>query len=165
MSGRFFTRNPSSPKNVSLRFMDPTSSHSGLASVLCVDDTAEVAAALKVKLARVGGFRWCGWLASADGLVERAQRDCPSLVLLDMDMPGRDPFDALAELVERCPGSRVIIFTRHARRELIDRALDAGAWGYLSKNDGEEELVKALRLVAAGEFALGPEPRRLYDAT
>lgn len=94
---------------------------------------------------------------------------CPARLPLagaaGLDMPGRDPFDALAELVERCPGSRVIIFTRHARRELIDRALDAGAWGYLSKNDGEEELVKALRLVAAGEFALGPEPRRLYDAT
>jgi DNA-binding NarL/FixJ family response regulator len=55
------------------------------------------------------------------------------------------------------------VFTGHVRRDLIDRALDNGAWGYVSKNDGEEELVASLRKVAAGEFALGPEARRLYD--
>jgi DNA-binding NarL/FixJ family response regulator len=141
----------------------PDSGMDGPVTVLSVEDNLEVAEAIRARLARVEGFSWIGSLASADELVAHAGCDRPSIVLLDIDMPGRDPFDALAELSARCPDVRTIVFTGHVRRDLIDRALDSGAWGYVSKNDGDEELVASLRKVAAGEFALGPEARRLYD--
>lgn len=131
--------------------------------ILCVDDNPLVADALRTKLSRIDGFTWRGWLSSADGLVERAQQDCPAIVLLDIDMPGKNPFEALEELCERCPTARVVVFSGHVRRELIERAVDAGAWGYVSKNDGENALVEVLRRVAADEFALSREARLVYD--
>jgi two-component system, NarL family, response regulator DesR len=133
-------------------------------SVLCVDDNEQVAIALRMKFGSIGGFEWRGWLSAADSLVPTVLRDKPGIVLLDIDMPGRDPFDALAELTNRCPRTRVVIFSGHVRRDLVDRALDAGAWGYVSKNDGEESLVHAVRQVAAGELTLSPEARMSCDA-
>ena len=133
-------------------------------SVLCVDDNAAVAEALEVKVGRTEGFEWKGALPRADDLVAVCLRERPMLVLLDVDMPGRDPFEALAELVEKCPETRVVMFSGHVRRDLVTRAVDAGAWGYVSKNDGEEELVAALRRVAAGELALSPEAKRMFSS-
>lgn len=137
---------------------------SKVVSVLCVEDNPEVAEALATKLSRISGLSWVGSLPSADALVERVRAEAPGIVLLDVDMPGGDPFEALSEMARVCPDCRAILFTGHVRRELIERALEAGAWGYVSKNDGEEELVAALQKVAGGEFALGPEARRLYDS-
>lgn len=130
--------------------------------VLCVDDNAEVAEALRIILGRAGGFAWLGWLPRADALVETAAQKCPRLVVLDLDMPGKDPFAALADLVDRCPDARVVVFSGHVRRDLVHRAIDAGAWGYVSKNDGEDQLLSALEGVASGELALSPEARRVY---
>ncbi len=133
-------------------------------SVLCVDDNPDVAEAIQLKLRIVGGFVWKGVLASADRLVETAVCDCPTLVLLDVDMPGKDPFVTLSELVERCPETKAVVFSGHVRGDLVRRAVDAGAWGYVSKNDGADELVAALRGVIAGELALSPEARTAYNS-
>jgi DNA-binding NarL/FixJ family response regulator len=131
-------------------------------SILCVDDNAHVADAVRIRLARVGGFEWKGWLPDATNLVERARSDCPTIVLLDVDMPGRDPFDASLELAGTCPDVKIVVFSGHVRRELIDKAVEAGAWGYVSKNDGEDVLVDVLRMVADGQFGLSPEVRAAF---
>lgn len=128
-------------------------------SVLCVDDNVEVAEALRVLLSRAG-FRHVGWLASAEGLIERAERDRPDLILLDVDMPGPDPLAVLPELCRALPEVRVIVLSGHIRRRLVDTAIERGAWGYVSKNDGEGELLDAIRAVAAGEFVLSSEVQR-----
>jgi DNA-binding NarL/FixJ family response regulator len=137
--------------------------HDPTISVLCVDDNEPLALALRMKFGAAGGFDWRGWLPDADNLVVRAERDNPSVVLLDIDMPGRDPFDAVAELTVRCPQTRVVVFSGHVRRELIDRALEAGAWGYVSKNDGEDVLINAVHQVMSGELALSPEVQSVCD--
>lgn len=154
-----------------LPFLDciPTSElreamHTGQAmTVLCVDDNPHVAEALRVKLARSLDILWQGWLSSADELVHTAERLNPTIVLLDVDMPGKDPFVAVSELADRCPTAKVVIFSGHVRRELIDRALESGAWGYVSKNDDEGDLLKVIRAVADGEVAFSPEVRSTYD--
>lgn len=132
-------------------------------SVLCVDDNEDVARALRRQLNPNVGFDWRGWLPSAEHLVDTVTRECPAVVLLDIDMPGPDPFTAMAELLSRCPATRVIVFSGHLRRDLIDRALDSGAWAYVFKNDGEIALVDAIRRVNAGEFVLSPEARAVLD--
>lgn len=134
-------------------------------TVLCVDDSPMVADALRAKLSRTAGFAWKGWLPEATQLITTIlDQGCPDIVLLDVDMPGKDPFKALAELVETCSSIRVVIFSGHVRRELIDRAVECGAWGYVSKNDGEESLISVLRSVARDEFALSPEASRIFYA-
>lgn len=132
-------------------------------TILCVDDNEDVARALRRKLDLAGGMDWRGWLPDADTLVANVQQHCPAVVLLDIDMPGVDPFAAMLQLSSDCPDTRVIIFSGHIRRELIDRALDSGAWGYISKNDGEIALVDAIRRVTAGELVLSPEAQAVLD--
>lgn len=131
--------------------------------VLCVDDNTHVAHALRVKFILAGGLAWKGWLHDAASVVEVVRRECPDIVIFDIDMPGRNPFEAMAELMGHCPDVRAIVFSGHVRRDLIDRALDAGAWAYVSKNDGEDLLVQAIRDVADGNFVLSPEVRAVCD--
>jgi DNA-binding NarL/FixJ family response regulator len=130
---------------------------------LCVDDNEAVAEALRVKFERHGEFDWVGRLASADDLVSAAQELHPDFIVLDVDMPGKNPFEAMQECSESCPETRTVLFTGYVRRELIERALDCGAWGYVSKNDGEDELILALRSVLDGQLGLSSEASQLYQ--
>lgn len=130
--------------------------------VLCIDDNPHVADALRIQLSREPGMQWQGWLPAADDLVQRAARDHPGIVIIDIDMPGRDAFDAINELAQCCPDIRSVIFSGLTRKDLIERAVEAGAWGYVSKNDGELALMTALRLVKDGEFSLSPEARSSF---
>jgi DNA-binding NarL/FixJ family response regulator len=127
--------------------------------VLCVDDNPHVTAALRAMFLRADNFDWAGSLPDATKLVERAESECPDIVLLDLDMPGPDPFAALAELTKRCPNVRTIVFTGHVRRDYVDRAIEAGAWGYVSKNDAEVALFEAVERVLEGRIAFSPEVR------
>lgn len=130
--------------------------------VLCVDDNPRVADALRLKVTRAGGFTWAGHLLAADDLLKHAT-DPVKLVILDLDLPGLNPFTAMRELAEQNENIRVVVFSGHVRRDLVDRVLSNGAWGYVSKNDGEDELIDALRRVLAGELAMSPEVRSTWD--
>ena len=116
-----------------------------------------MAEALKTKLRLAGGFEWLGQLTEATGLVQMVDRIKPDIILLDIDMPGDDPFDVLQSLTSECPDVRVVMFSGHVRGELIDKAVEAGAWGYISKNDGTESIISSLHRVAHGEFVMGEE--------
>jgi len=135
----------------------------GIISVLCVDDNEHVAEALRLKLGRTARFQWKGWLPCADTLLETAQREKPGMVLLDLDMPGTDPFEAAERMLRALPEVRVVIFSGHVRGDLVERALRVGAWGYVSKNDGEDELLRVLGAVWDGSVEFSPEALAVFD--
>jgi len=130
--------------------------------VLCVDDDELVVQILKITLKNVGGFQWLGQLKDAGDLAATARRERPDIVLLDLCMPGKSPFVALEELKQACPSARAIMLTGYANKHMIDRAIEAGAWGYLSKHDEGWSLVAAIKRVAGGEFVMGPAPNLEY---
>lgn len=132
-------------------------------SVLCVDDNAQISEVIRVKIRLSSGLQWAGSLDNATDLIRRVRESCPDVVLLDVDLPGADPFEAVEELAEHCPHVRVIMFSGHVRRELVDRAVASGAWGYVSKNDDADELVSAIRGVVRGDFVLSPEAQAACD--
>ncbi len=132
--------------------------------VLCVDDNYLVAEGIRLKLALTGGFEWAGHLPDANTLIEFTREHAPDIVLLDIDMPGRNAFEALKQLSEEQPDVRVIMVTGHVRADLIDRALDAGAWGYVSKSDEADAIVSAIHRVLKGECVLGPDVKAAYRA-
>ncbi|MBL9118773.1 MAG: response regulator transcription factor [Phycisphaerae bacterium] len=125
--------------------------------VLCVDDNPLVIEALAIKLGLLGGFEWLTPVEDASLMVESVDRQRPDVVLLDLDMPGCDPLEALGDLVARASPARVLIFSGHTRPDLVERAIDAGAWGFVSKHADVETIVSSIRRVARGEFLLGPE--------
>ncbi|HYE60730.1 MAG TPA: response regulator transcription factor [Phycisphaerales bacterium] len=142
--------------------LDPSAaSTSNRVRVLCVEDNEIVADALRSRLGLEPGIEWAGWLASADDLVAAVEGERPDIILLDIDMPGRDPFEALQEALARSPHTRAVMFTGHVRKPLVDRAIAAGAWGYVSKEDGAQALVDAITRVLNGEFVFSPSVQAL----
>ena len=130
--------------------------------VLCVDDNDLIGDAIQIKLDLAGGFEWAGQLPNAESLVNEAIHRQPDVILLDIDMPGKDPIDALRQLMEFLPTVRVLMLTGYVRRDLIERAIEAGAWGYLSKFTGGEAIVDAIIKVTRGEFVMGPGVASAY---
>lgn len=120
--------------------------------VFCVDDNPMVADALKIQFRDSDDMAFHGAAPDAESLLNAVRGNCPDVVLLDIDMPGKDPFEAIGDLEGVCPRSRVVMYSGHLRSELIDRALDAGAWGYVAKSDGVDELMRAIRAAAAGHM-------------
>lgn len=143
----------------------------GRKRVFCADDNPLVTEALRIQINRAPDFRWIGCTDSADDLLIEAaaiadadESECPDIVLLDIDMPGRDPFGAIGELHKICPRARVLMYSGLVRRDWVERAMEAGAWGYVAKSDGEQALLAAMRAALADEFALSPEVQRVFAA-
>jgi len=122
--------------------------------VLCVDDNDMVADAVQMKLNDDPQFMWIGRLHSALNLLEETKVRQPDVVLLDIAMPGPDPFEVLQSMSEECPASRVLMFSGYVGSDLIDRAVQAGAWGYLAKSETPQKLLWAIAQVAVGQFVL-----------
>ncbi|TFV89633.1 response regulator transcription factor [Blastococcus sp. CT_GayMR16] len=103
---------------------------------------------------------------AADGLeaLQAAHRFRPDVVLMDIRMPRLDGLAATARLVAALPATRVVVLTTFDLDEYVFDALRAGASGFLLKDAPPEELVHALRVVAAGDALLAPSvTRRLIE--
>lgn len=123
------------------------------ARVLCVDDNQEVGAALAELLRGSAAFHCVGCLGSAAEMLGQGPGLAPDLVLLDLGMPGADAIEVLPRFLELAPEARVVVLSGRLSPEIVNRAIDAGAWGYVSKEDGLNEIVRCLREVASGKFA------------
>ncbi|TVQ51785.1 MAG: DNA-binding response regulator [Phycisphaerales bacterium] len=125
--------------------------------VLCVDDHAFLVDGLEARFELEDDIECVGRLLNADGLIDHVGRTNPHIVLLDIEMPGTDPFEAIGELQCRHEAVRVIMLSAYSRDRYISDAFNAGAWGYFSKSDDGLKIINGIRKVASGQFALGPK--------
>jgi DNA-binding NarL/FixJ family response regulator len=123
--------------------------------VVLVDDQPLMRTAFRTIL-EAAGVEVVGEAADGDEAVGVVDRTVPDVVLMDVRMPGRDGIDATAEVVARVPSVRVLVLTTFDEDAHIDGALRAGAAGFLLKNASPEDLVRAVRTVAAGDNVLDP---------
>jgi len=124
--------------------------------VLCVDDHAFLAEGLRSKISLEPGMEFVGWLPDASHLVAKVKEHDAAVVTIDIEMPGPDPFEAVADVQRRCPDVRTIMLSAYVRDSYIDAAVEAGAWGYLCKSDDPDGIITAIREVVAGRVAFGP---------
>ena len=80
----------------------------------------------------------------------------PDVVVIDVEMPGIGGIDGAERIRERAPDVRILVLSMHDRPQDVRRAFDAGADGYLPKAAADEDLVRAIRAVAAGERYVHP---------
>jgi DNA-binding NarL/FixJ family response regulator len=124
--------------------------------VLVADDQAMVRAGFRMLL---GGEEDIEVVAEAgNGLeaVDKAARFAPTVVLMDIRMPELDGLEATRRILAADDSARVLILTTFDLDEYVYEALRAGASGFVLKDDPPEQLLAAIRTVAAGEALLSP---------
>jgi len=129
--------------------------------VVVADDHAIVRAGLRALLDAAGDVTVVAEAADGRAAVEAVERLRPDVLLLDLSMPGLNGVEALRRVREGAPRTRVLVLSMHAAPEYVRPALRAGALGYLVKGAGLDDLLAALRAVAAGRRFLGPEAERV----
>ena len=103
------------------------------------------------------GLEVVGEAADGEEALRLAAALRPDVVLMDVTMPVLDGVEATRQLHEHLPEIPVVILTMHADREVLARAIRAGAAGYLVKDCSTDEVVHTVRVAASGETALSPE--------
>lgn len=124
--------------------------------ILLVDDHEVVRLGLKSLLERYPQFDVVGEAASAREALEATGLLRPDVVVMDIRLPGTSGIEACEEIVNRYPGTRVIMLTSYAEDEMLFSAIRAGASGYILKQIGADDLVRALEAVGRGEALLDP---------
>ncbi|MDX9991400.1 MAG: response regulator transcription factor [Anaerolineales bacterium] len=124
--------------------------------ILLVDDHEVVRLGLKALLDRHPDFEVVGEAGSAREALEQVSTLQPSVVVMDIRLPGTSGIEACEEIVQNFPDTKVIMLTSYAEDEMLFSAIRAGASGYILKQIGGEDLVRALDAVGRGEALLDP---------
>ncbi len=129
----------------------------GTPRVLICDDHPITRQGIRGMLERSGDVEVVGEASDGVQAVELARELGPDVVLMDLGMPRADGVTAMERILERDPAARVLVLTSFESAEDVERAIRAGATGYMLKDAPTEELLRAIRLAARGEAALAPK--------
>jgi DNA-binding NarL/FixJ family response regulator len=124
--------------------------------VLVADDQSMVRAGFRMLLSDEEDIDVVAEAQNGLEAVEKAARFNPTVVLMDIRMPELDGLEATRRILAADPAARVLILTTFDLDEYIYEALSAGASGFVLKDDPPEQLIAAIRTVAAGEALLSP---------
>ena len=138
-----------------------TGSHTSLlpTRVLCVDDNVDATSVLRLLIGTDPTMCCVGCLSTVDQMeteIARLGADAPLVVILDATMPEKSPLEAMRRLAPRFPKTRMIVYSAHDDPAFVQRAMDSGAWGFVSKNDEPRSILHAVRDVATGRRYPGP---------
>lgn len=125
--------------------------------VLLADDHAIVRAGLKEILADTGDIEVAGEATNGQEVLARVSAQDFDVAVLDMSMPGRNGIELIKLVKLEKPKLRILILSMHSEAQYAVRALKAGASGYLNKDSAADELVAAIRRIAAGGAYVTPE--------
>ncbi len=132
--------------------------------LLLVDDHFVVRSGIAASLALEDDLQIAGEANDADEALISYAKHKPDVVIMDLQMGKTSGIDATANICKDHPGARILIFSSFARDEDIYRSLRAGALGYLQKAAPREDLLQAIRTVAAGKRYLPSDiGQRLAD--
>lgn len=124
--------------------------------IVLVDDHEVVRLGLKSLLERQHGFEVVAEASTAREAVEKSVAYKPDVVVMDIRLPGGSGIEACQEITQRLPDTKVIMLTSYAEDEMLFSAIRAGAAGYVLKQIGGQDLVRAIEAVGRGEALLDP---------
>jgi two-component system response regulator NreC len=125
-------------------------------SIVLADDHTVVRRALRLLLEEEPGFEVVAEAEDADGAVRYLRGHKPDVLILDLNMPGRPSLEAIGDMQEASPKTRIVVLTMQQEPAFARRALQQGVLGYVLKEAADDELVQAVRSAAAGETYLQP---------
>ncbi|WP_458246063.1 response regulator transcription factor [Streptomyces sp. MAI_2237] len=134
------------------------------ARVVVADDQTVVREGIVMLLGLLPGIEVVGSAGDGEEAVKLVAELAPDVVLMDLRMPRCDGVEATRRIREEHPGTQVVVLTTFADDESLFPALRAGARGYLTKDAGGDEIVRAVHSVLSGDAGLSPSiQRRLLE--
>lgn len=125
--------------------------------ILIADDHGLVRRGARGVLNSRHGWRVVGEAANGREAVEKTIKLKPDVAIIDLSMPELDGVEVVRQVREAAPETKVLVLTMHESDQMVKRALDAGAHGYILKSDLTECLAKAVKAVAEGKRFLTPK--------
>lgn len=128
--------------------------------VVLADDQPLVRAALQMVITEAEGIEVVGEAGDGAQALALAEDLRPDVVVMDLRMPGMDGIEATRRITERLDGTQVIVLTTFDDDDYVYGALRAGAAGFLVKDMALDDILAALRVVAAGDGLIAPAVTR-----
>lgn len=125
-------------------------------TIVLADDHTVVRNALRLLLDAEPGFEVVAEAGDAEAAVRYVRGHKPTVLILDLNMPGRSSLEAVPEIREASPGTEIVVLTMQNEPVYARRALQAGVRGYVLKEAADAELVQAVRSAALGDTYLQP---------
>jgi DNA-binding NarL/FixJ family response regulator len=120
-------------------------------TVILADDHTVLRDGLRFLLEAAGDIQIVSMAANGQEAVDQALVHCPDVVVMDISMPVMSGIEATKHICKACENTKVAILSMHHTTEYIQRALEAGAVGYLLKDSAGAELVAAIRALYGGK--------------
>jgi DNA-binding NarL/FixJ family response regulator len=136
------------------RIRSKDSPASAKSRVFLVDDHPIVVSGFTMMLGAQPDLEVCGTAPSAEAALDLIEAARPDLVITDLTLPGRGGLDLIKDLAALQPQLRILVVSMHDELLYAERALRAGARGYLMKEAGSEKLLAAIRRVLAGDVSV-----------
>ncbi len=124
--------------------------------ILVVDDHEVVRLGLRSLLEHRPDFEVVADVGTAEEAIQMAKAHRPDIVLMDIRLPGQSGIEACQAITEKLPETRVIMLTSYAEDEMLFSAIRAGAAGYVLKQVGSDDLVRAIEVTSRGKGSLDP---------
>jgi DNA-binding NarL/FixJ family response regulator len=124
--------------------------------ILLVDDHEVVRLGLKALLEHHAHFEVVGEASNAREAIDLVSKLQPEVVVMDIRLPGTSGIEACEEITKKYPNTRVIMLTSYAEDEMLFSAIRAGASGYVLKQIGGDDLIRAIEAIGRGEAMLDP---------
>jgi two-component system response regulator DegU len=124
--------------------------------VMLVDDHSLIREGLKKLLSLEADLTIVGEAQHGDEVIEKALELRPDVILLDINLPGKNGIELTGELKEKLPEIKVLVLTVDTEQVHVHKIIKAGALGYLLKDVESEMLVEAIRTVARGDAYIQP---------
>jgi two-component system, NarL family, invasion response regulator UvrY len=125
--------------------------------VLLVDDHAVVREGYRRLIERSTDLHVAAEASTAADAVRIFAEVMPNVTVMDVSLPDKSGIEALRQIVAHFPVARVLMFSIHDEPMFAERALEAGASGYLTKGSAPDLLIEAIRAVARGEVFVSPD--------
>lgn len=120
------------------------------ARVVIADDHAILREGLKGIIASAGDLQLVGEAADGNGVMQQVRELDFDVLVLDLSMPGRSGIDLIRWVHAERPRLRILVLSMHQEQQYAVRTIRAGASGYLTKESAPDQLVQAIRKIAAG---------------
>ena len=125
-------------------------------TVLLADDHVMVRDGLRHILEAAGDIQVIALAANGKEAVAQALTQCPDVAVIDISMPVLDGIEATRQILAVCPHTRILTLSMYHMGDYVQRALQAGAVGYVLKDEAGNELVEAVRRLHAGQRYFSP---------